>query len=190
VKRTVAVLTVALAGAALAACGGDRRGDGDRVDARRWTANVCDGALAWRREIESLAADVEEQVAGAEDTARLKRLFTAYFGDAVEATDRALGELDRAGTPDVEDGEAITTDVREAFGRVRETLDDAREDAESLPTDDPEAFAVGLEKIVTAMESGFEDAQQAFVPVDERHDARVVDEAFAETPACQQFARS
>ena len=189
-KRAALVLTVGLAAVALAACGGDGGGNGEgvRVDANRWTADVCDALLTWRRDIESRAADVQQQASGARDLDRLKTVFTRYLEDTVESSDRALREIDRAGTPAVDEGQAIKADVRGAFRDVREILDGARQDAENLPTRDAQAFAAGAERIATTIESRFEDVEQTFVRIDEDYDAPELDEAFADTPACQEFS--
>lgn len=180
---------------ALAACGG---GDGDggeeaggggegRVEASAWTADVCGSVSSWLEDVEARSSEIGSSAQDAGSVEGIKRELVAFFDEMIDRTDRMVTEIERAGVPDVDDGDAIAEDFRTSMGPLREALADARDRAEKLPADDPEAFAQGAVALGEDVQNAGGDVQKAFDDLEQKYDTPELDQAFADEPACEKL---
>jgi hypothetical protein len=170
----------------LPACGGGG-GGGDRVEPEAWAADVCGSVGTWLEDVQKRSGEIGKTAEQAESLEEVKREFIAFFEGVTTRTDELLTEIDGAGTPDVEEGEAIAQDLQDSIRPLRDALVDAREQAENLPTDDQQAFAEQAVAAGQTVERAGTDVQNAFERLDSEYDAPELQRAFEEEQACAEL---
>jgi hypothetical protein len=156
------------------------------VSPERWARSVCSSLTDWIDEIEDLASDVG--TAAGDDIDEAQELLVDFLDDAVKSTNGLLKRLNRAGTPDVEDGGAIARTFKRGFKDAREIFADGRDAAEDLSTDDPGEFATEAAEIGTAIDEGSSEVSDVFDEADDKYETEKLDEAFQDEEACADFA--
>lgn len=184
----VALLAASLV--ALSACGGDDGGSagGGGTDPNAWAKQVCGAVGTWLEDVQTKSAAIGESAGNAGSLKEAKTQFVAYFDELVERTDQMLGEIDEAGDPDVEDGEAIGDDFRQTIEPMKDALADARDQAKGLPTDDPQAFSQGAVKAGESVQREGENIGKAFDELDKKYDTAELERAFEDEPACGELS--
>jgi hypothetical protein len=187
--RSVRMLVAFVASVLLStasACGGEG-GDGTRgATPVQWSGDVCSAMSGWIKGMRAEAAAVQD---GEPDTIPEQRENIVDFLDsAVAGADQMLSEVDEAGFPDVQDGEAIAQDYYDQFAAAREGLVQARTKADAL-SDDPEQYEQAVAELAVAMKAAFAASRAGFgAPLAEKYDVselRELEQAFATAPECQ-----
>jgi hypothetical protein len=139
----------------------------------------------WIKDMRAEAVAVQD---GEPDTIPEQRETIVDFLDsAVAGADQTLSEVDEAGFPDVQDGEAIAQDYYDSLAAAREGLVRARTKAEAL-SDDPGEYEQAVAELAIAMKAAFGVAK-AGVALGGKYDAselRELEQAFATAPECQE----
>ena len=151
------------------------------VSAERWARSVCTSLTDWT---DALADAQDEHDLDATDPEESKEAVVAYLEQVTDDTDALLDGLEKAGTPDVEDGKAIARTFRKGFKQARETFADAAQDAEALDTDDREQYVEDVREISEAINEGGAEIGETFDEADRKYDVPELDEAFDAEPAC------
>jgi hypothetical protein len=178
IALALALLLIAFTGCG----GGDTPADAAPPD--EWVANVCGAVGEWVTALQEGALDVQTEAAGATSIDQARQVLVDYLDLAIDRTDEMVDRLDRAGSPAVEDGEAIADDIREEIGRIRPLLEDARDQAADLP-DDPQTFAEQAQELGASLSSAGEGINGRLQDLSGKYDSRELDEAFDNEPACQ-----
>lgn len=167
-------------------CGG---GDGEPEgrEPAEWVADVCSAVGAWAEGVQEESTALGEAAQGAENLEEARDDFVEFFDQVIERTDRMLAEIDDAGAPAVEDGEAIAEDLRSALEPIQDAFEDARADAENLPTDDPGAFQAGATRIGETVQEEAQAIGRTFDELEREYDVPELDEAFEEEDACSEI---
>jgi hypothetical protein len=158
---------------------------GALTPAGEWSEQVCTGLTDWSKELARLSDHFE-----APDDATPKQVKAAlvdFLGEAVDATDTLIDDMESAGTPEVDQGKAVARVFRRGIGRARELFADAEEDARNLPTGDKATFRARGEKIQAALDRGGNEVQGVFNAAQSRYDIPALDRAFNRTPACRSL---
>jgi hypothetical protein len=172
----------------LPACGGDGGGGGgDRVEPDAWAADVCGSVGTWLDDVQKRSGEIGKTAEQADSLEEVKREFIAFFEGVTGRTDEMLAEIEAAGAPDVDEGEAIAQDLQDSIRPLRDALVDAREQAEDLPTDDQQAFAEQAVAAGQTVEKAGTDVQTAFERLDSEYDAPELQRAFEEEQACAKL---
>jgi hypothetical protein len=187
--RRIWLLTCAAATAlALAACGGGGgggEGGGEAaVDPATWVDQVCTALVSWRDDVQASAGELGSAVQESASAEDLRSQLSGFLSDVVARTDDLLEEVDGAGTPDVDQGEAIRTDLQGVLGDVREVLAKAEEDAQSLPTDDLASFASAAQELGTSIQTGIQDVGTTFDDLNAKYDVPELEDAFQANENC------
>jgi len=175
---------------ALPACGGDDGGGsagGGGTAPEAWAKQVCGSVGSWLEDVQKRSSAIGDTAQGANSLKEAKSQFVTYFEELVARTDKMITEIEDAGDPDVEDGDAIGEDFRNTIAPMRDALADARDQAEDLPTDDPQAFAQGAVKAGESVEREGTQVGQAFDRLDEKYDTAELQRAFKDEPACTEL---
>jgi hypothetical protein len=175
------LLTFGVCAAVLSATAGCAGPDGAPVD--EWVGDVC-GALAdWQRDIEIRQTEMMQEAAPDLGADEGRRLILVFLDRTVSRTGEMLGEIESAGQPDVEDGEAIARNLREVLTEFGPILDRERAKVDELP-DDPQALAEGAQAIGSSINEEFDriGARLEASPIDPGPE---IARAFDEDPTCQ-----
>lgn len=156
-SRTAAVgLTLLLAGG-MAACGGDDEGgdaggggSSETVSAEAYAADVCAAMKDWATSVQDLGTSLTESFTS-NDPADGKEALTEVFGTMADSTGELVSDVEAAGVPDVEGGEEAADRLASAFAEIQSALNQARTDAEELPTD-PQGFQQGATELGTTFQ--------------------------------------
>jgi hypothetical protein len=185
---------VRLAAIALAAlllvsgCGGGDGGEAEGREPGEWVADVCSAVGSWVEGIQEESTALGETAQGAENLEQARDQFVDFFDQVIERTEQMLAQIDGAGAPAVDDGEAIAEDLRSTLEPIQGAFEDARDDAENLPTDDPAAFQEGATQIGETVQQEAQEIGQAFDGLEREYDVPELDEAFEEEEACSDVA--
>jgi hypothetical protein len=184
----VRLAAIGVAGVLLiSGCGGDG-GDPEGREPREWVADVCGAVGSWTNGIQDESTALGESAQGAENLAQARNQFVDFFDQVIARTDRMLTQIDDAGTPAVDDGEAIAEDLRNTLEPIQDAFADARDDAENLPTDDPAAFQEGATQIGETVQEEAQEISRAFDELEREYDVPELDEAFEEEEACSEIS--
>jgi hypothetical protein len=197
-RRSRLALAVAggVAAMALAACGGGSDGSSSgttapattaaaataaaATPAAEWVASVCGAISTWKTELTSGAPDFSQVT----DVQSTKQTLGDYLEQVKASTDTLIADIEAAGTPDVENGEAIAQEFKANLATVGDSFQQAKADLDALSTDDPAAFASGLQEIAGALTTAGSEAGQAFDKLATEYPDSGLDEAAADAPAC------
>jgi len=170
-----AALTLALV---LAGCGGESSG-GDSVDARGWAQDVCRSAADWLEGNSVSAAEVQQEPEPSSPEAG-RRVISEFMADIVERGDEMMGEVEAAGTPDVEGGAEARAEFVSVMQELVDAFRTASEEVETLPAD--ESFNQELNATMTRMNERIDaiDATQ----VEDAMEGELQDH-FDELPGCE-----
>lgn len=141
----------------------------------------CTALNTWQTELTQGAPDV----GAATDVEATKQSLVSFLEGAVAATQTLVADIEAAGVPDVENGEAIATEMRSAIASVGDDFSAARDDVDGLSTADPAAFAAGLSEIGTTLTEAGTAAGTAFDQLAAKYPAAGLDAAATEAASCQ-----
>ena len=133
-RIAVSLATVAAA-AALAACGGgDSQGtQATGVPPEEWAGDVCTAVGSWLDDFIARSSELDSDAEGIGSLEDGRTLLTNFLEFTVDRTDELLADVEAAGQPDVDEGEAIASDFRANVLPLREALADALERARKQP---------------------------------------------------------
>jgi hypothetical protein len=176
--------------AILAGCGGGNGdgGDGDGgAPPRQWATDVCGALSTWLEDLQDRQTQVTSDLEGVTDLTEVRGVLVDFLDDAVTETDTMIGEVEAAGTPDVDMGAELQQDFVDGIGQAKTAFEEAKTTAEELPTDNQAEFAQGTSDIEQQLNTQSQAIEDAFDELDQKYDVPELDEAFDEEPACQDF---
>ncbi|HEX7745796.1 MAG TPA: hypothetical protein VF462_11110 [Micromonosporaceae bacterium] len=148
---------------------------------RAWAASVCQALAPWRTTIADLTTSTREQMTARTSPAQAKEHLVRLFGGAERVSDQARRDVEDAGVPDVERGEAVArgfvaslTGVRDAYGRARRSI-------EQLDTGRAEEFYAGVHAAVAVLNREYDASALDLGALDSPELKR----AFEEVPECR-----
>jgi hypothetical protein len=147
-KRLSPPLVAILACGALAACGSSSSSSSSataKVTAASYVKALCSSIGPFERDVvtRSSALNLTSVKSPAEGKTALKTFLTAISGD----TDTAVSKLNAAGTPNVSDGQHISSAILSAFRQLQSAMHTATTQADALSTQSATAFKNGAESL-------------------------------------------
>jgi len=189
-RKQMAIVLLALGVIMTGACsgsdGGWNGGSGaEAVTAEADATGVCGAIADWVDEIQGLNEDLQANLDPASIDA-LKDAMVTFLDDVIASTDTVIANVEDAGVPDVEDGEAAAQHLLTGLRDSRGVFQDARDRVEAMPTDDPAAFGEELQTVGT-------DIQTSMSTIGEdlgRFESPVLDDVSKDIPECEAVAAS
>lgn len=178
-------LPILLAALAAGGCGGGETPAGEPPE--QWAAEVCGSLEDWRETLEERQRELSQSLSDVESLEEAKRRLLAFLEDVSAETDDMLVDVDAAGTPAVEDGEALAQDMRNGLDRLDAAFDQARERTQQLDTADPQQFQRDVAEIGERLTRQGAAIEETFDGLDAKYDVPQLDEAFEEQPACRSL---
>lgn len=172
-RATVSVIAGALF---LGACGGGG------VSADEWATDVCNGLKQFVTEISETQADVQAAVSPESTPEQGRELLTETFDSMIESTDSLIGKIEDAGTPDIEGGEEIQSNLVSGLEDMKTALEDAQPEIEALP-DDPTAFKTEAAQIGGDLQTELQGIGETLSAMD----APELEEETQDVEACQSI---
>jgi len=172
--RPLIVLALVVLCAALPACS---NAAGPRV----WAAAVCAALDPWRAEIGTLTTRTQQQMTAATTPAQAKENLMRLFGGAETASERARAGVERAGVPDVDQGEQVAASFTAALSGMRDAYGRARAGIEALATAPQKAFYDQVAAVVDKLNKEYEQSSLDTSNLNSRE----LKQAFDEVPECR-----
>ncbi|MFF8095323.1 small secreted protein [Streptomyces sp. NPDC016675] len=167
-----AVLVLALTG-----CGGGD--DNDKLDA--WAKDVCDAVQPQAKKIESANAAIQKETSDNSTPAEVQKTDAKAFQDMSDAYKAMGGAVQKAGAPDVEDGEKKQKDAVTELNGLSSSYASLRKQVEQLDTKDQANFADGLKDIATELNKLSKSGSNALKTLEEGE----VGQAMAKQESCK-----
>ncbi len=175
--RPARPLIVALIAVLCAALPGCSTGAGPRV----WAAAVCAALDPWRAEIGTLTTRTQQQMTAATSPAQAKENLVRLFGGAESASEQARAGVERAGVPDVAQGEQVAAGFTAALSGMRDAYGRARAGIEALATTPHKAFYDQVGAVVEKLNQEYEKSSLDTSKLNSPE----LQQAFDEVPECR-----
>lgn len=175
---------------AFSACGGSDSGTptGDattedpaatEVTAQEFVSTLCTEMQNWITSLQEGQAEVQANVEPGNAESGKQALAT-FFDGAIEATNGLVAAIENSGTPGVDGGAEVQQELVSKFQEARDALQSARDQVDSLPTDDPQAFADAAEALGQTIQTQLSAIGDALSTLSQAE----LDEAAQTEPAC------
>ena len=145
-----------------------------------YVATLCTTMTDWLTELQELQAQVQATVQPGAEPADAQEALRTFFDNAITATDDLLGAVEEVGTPAVNGGETIHSEITARFQEVRAALEQGRAEVDDLPIDDRQAFITEAADLRESFQSQLEAIGNALAQLSQPE----LDAAAAEEPSC------
>ncbi|GGR55144.1 hypothetical protein GCM10010220_01050 [Streptomyces parvulus] len=146
-KLAVALSGGAVLALALTGCGGSD--DNEKLNS--WAKDVCEGVQPQAKKIEAANAAIQKETADNSTPAEVQKTDAKAFQDMSDAYKAMGATVQKAGAPDVEDGEKKQKDAVTELNGLSTSYASLRKQVEDLDTKDQAKFADGLKDIATEL---------------------------------------
>ena len=188
-RRTALTGLVAALALVAAGCGGeDDGGSGSGaqgVEPDAYAANVCGAISGWQKELQTSVSTMSGKVGASSSPADIKKQLVSFMEAATASTQSMVTKVKGAGTPDVENGEALQRDLVKGLEDAQTAFAAARDDAKSLPENDPVAFQREAQELSATLNREGTAIGQTFNGLSDKYDSDELNEAFDKEPACK-----
>jgi hypothetical protein len=151
-----------------------------------WVTTVCGALDDWQTSLQQGAKGLPQQVLQAGSPEDAKKEITDFLDEVVDETQTMVDKVDEAGSPAVDAGERVRTAVHARLLKVKAAFENARQQVESVPTDNPRAFQQQLTQIGQDLAA----QGQALGDVLGAANQKPLRDAIQNTAACQTFNRT
>ncbi|WP_430781067.1 hypothetical protein [Actinoplanes sp. G11-F43] len=149
--RPISLALVLALAAPLAACAG-------QPGAQAWAALVCTTLSPWRAEIDSLTTRTQQQMTAGTTPGQAKENLARLFAGAATASEKARAGVEKAGVPDVTNGEAIADGFLTSLAGIRDAYGHARSGIEALATSPADGFYGEVGKVVQQLTADYQQS--------------------------------
>ncbi|MEV5430652.1 small secreted protein [Streptomyces sp. NPDC052701] len=174
-----AVLVLALSG-----CGGGDDNGNDKLDS--WAKQVCDAVQPQARKIEAANAAIQKETSDNSTPEEVQKTDSQAFQD-MSAAYKAIGAaVQKAGAPDVENGEKKQKDAVQELNGISSSYASLQKQVDELNTKDQAKFADGLKDIATELDKLSRSGNDALRTLEEGE----VGQAMARQASCKAASGS
>jgi hypothetical protein len=143
-RTPLAWLAVLMVAATMAGCGG-----GPAPNA--WAVSVCEALGPWRAEIGDLTVRTQQQMTAETTPAQAQENLVRLFDGARTASEQARVQVEQAGVPDVDGGEAVLNRFVASLAAVRDAYGRAGDAIAKLDTGEAKPFYDKVAEVVTVL---------------------------------------
>ncbi len=176
-RRSAATLGVLAATVGFAGCGSSSSG----VSAGTYVKAVCNAVGPFEKDVASRSGALNPSTikSPTQGKTALQGFLTAVASD----TDRALGQLQSAGSPNVANGQKIESAIVGAFAQLDHAMKAAAGQANSLPTTSPTAFQTAATTLGTTVRNSMNGIGSSLTGLRSSE----LEKAAAKEPACSSL---
>ena len=156
-------------------------GGGSKIAPDAYATAVCSHVKGWLDQIKQRVGDLQKAVSPNTSPSQGKDLIRSYLDGVISDTDDMIDGIKNAGTPDVPNGDQIANTLVSGLEQARSTFQDARSQADSLPTNSRSAFGQAAQQLGSSINSKVNGVQNAFQGINSPQ----LDQAFNKSSACQ-----
>ncbi|MEU9960528.1 small secreted protein [Streptomyces liliifuscus] len=172
-----AVLVLALSG-----CSSDDSSD----KLNSWAKQVCDAVQPQAVKIEAANTAIQKQTSDNSTPADVQKTDSKAFQDMSDAYKAIGAAVDKAGAPDVDDGEKKQKDAVTELNTISSSYADLKKQVDGLDTKDQAKFADGLKGIATQLDKLSQSGNDALKKLEEGD----VGKAMAKQESCKSASTS
>ncbi|WP_327430468.1 small secreted protein [Streptomyces sp. NBC_01236] len=173
-----AVLVLALSG-----CSSDN-GNSDKLNS--WAKEVCDAVQPQAKKIEAANAAIQKETSDNSTPEAVQKTDAQAFQDMSDAYKAIGAAVDKAGAPDVTDGETKQTNAVKELNDISASYADLKKQVDELDTKDQAKFADGLKGIATQLDKLSQSGNDALKKLEEGD----VGQAMAQQESCKSTSSS
>jgi hypothetical protein len=166
-----AVLVLALTG-----CGGDNE---EELDS--WAKQVCDAVQPQAKKIASANAAIQKETSDNSTPEEVQKTDSKAFQDMSDAYKAIGAAVDRAGAPNVDNGEKKQKDAVKELNSISTSYDSLKKKVDALDTKDQAKFADGLKDVATELDKLSKSGNNALKTLEEGE----VGEAMGRQESCK-----
>ena len=172
-----AVLVLALSG-----CSSDDSGD----KLNSWAKQVCDAVQPQAKKIESANAAIQKETSDNSTPEEVQKTDSKAFHDMSDAYKAIGAAVDRAGAPNVDDGEKKQKDAVKELNGISTSYASLKKKVDALDTKDQAKFADGLKDVATELDKLSKSGNNALKTLEEGE----VGEAMGRQESCKSATAS
>jgi uncharacterized protein HemY len=172
--RPISLALVLVLAVPLSACSG-------QPGAQAWAALVCTALTPWRGEIDTLTSRAQAQMTAETTPSQAKENLTRLFGGAKVASEEARAGVERAGVPDVDDGQRIADGFLGSLAGIRDAYGQASTGIGGLATRPSETFYAEVRKVLDRLNADYEKSSLDTTSLESVE----LRQAFDSLPECQ-----
>ncbi|GHB69266.1 hypothetical protein GCM10010306_073670 [Streptomyces umbrinus] len=172
-----AVLVLALSG-----CSSDDSSD----KLNSWAKQVCDAVQPQAVKIEAANTAIQKQTSDNSTPADVQKTDSKAFQDMSDAYKAIGAAVDKAGAPDVDDGEKKQKDAVKELNTISSSYAGLKKQVDDLDTKDQAKFADGLKGIATQLDKLSQSGNDALKKLEEGD----VGKAMAKQESCKSASTS
>ncbi|MFI1487605.1 small secreted protein [Streptomyces sp. NPDC020747] len=172
-----AVLVLALSG-----CNSDDNSD----KLNSWAKQVCDAVQPQAVKIEAANTAIQKQTSDNSTPADVQKTDSKAFQDMSDAYKAIGAAVNKAGAPDVDDGEKKQKDAVTELNTISSSYADLKKQVDGLDTKDQAKFADGLKGIATQLDKLSQSGNDALKKLEEGD----VGKAMAKQESCKSASTS
>jgi hypothetical protein len=154
--RIAPVMVAAVVAMPLAACGSSSSGagggaggsGGSQTSASSYVHQICTSISGFEKNVTAGEQSLNTlSQSGSPDLSKLKNKVGQFFSSAAKASDTARGQIDKAGTPAVQNGAKIRTALLTAFQSFSTSFNTAAKQSAALDANNEKKFQAGTVKL-------------------------------------------
>jgi hypothetical protein len=150
--RPLLIVVSLLIGVSLAACS-------HTSGPRTWAVAVCNALAPWRAEIGTLTDRTQEQMTAETTPAQAKENLVRLFAGAETASEQARAGVERAGVPDVDNGQQVADSFTTSLSGMRDAYARARSGIQGLATSPQKAFYDQVTVVVQKLQQEYAQSE-------------------------------
>jgi hypothetical protein len=155
------------------------------VSASQWIGQVCGTLSSWKNDLETKSNNFQAQANQFTGLQQAKSGLTNFLNSAVQSTNDMLSKLQAAGPAPSKDGAAVSQALIGGFQQIQVSFQQAQTQAQSLPTDDPQAFENQAKALGTSLDNAGNQAGKNIESAVSRYPTDNLDQQFNANPTCQ-----
>jgi hypothetical protein len=148
---------------------------------RVWAASVCTTLSPWRTEIGTLTTRTQQQMTAETTPTQAKENLMRLFGGAEEASEKARAGVQKAGVPDVANGQQIAAGFTASLSAMRDAYGRARSGIQALATSPAKTFYTQVGTVVDTLQTEYTKSDLDTSKINSKE----LSEAFDEVPECR-----
>ncbi len=157
-----------------AGCGSSSSG----VSAGSYVKSVCSAVGPFEKDIQSRSSALD--LSTIKNPVQGKQALKEFLNAVAQDTDKAAAQLKAAGTPNVNNGQKISSTIVGAFTQLHTALTQAAQQADALPTNSPAAFKTAAQNLGNNVRSSMNSIGQGLTGLRNAE----LEKAAAKEPAC------
>ncbi len=163
---------------AAAGCGGSSGSSSSGITAGNYVKAICSAVGPFEKDVAARSNALNS--AKLTSPQQGKKAVQGFLHSVSSDTDQALTKLQAAGTPNVDNGEQISTTIVSAFKDLKQAIGSASAQAKSLSTTSPQSFKNGANKLGDTVRSSLSGISNSLGKLQSADLAK----AAAKEPAC------